>query len=775
MLVWVLSEGREVAEAVSALVAAVVGLFGLLAPWAWDGRPRGKRSTNRQVDDAAEALANQVRRQWESEAELRQLFDPAPLPILWWDSAVPDVSDHRHLIGDPISCRADAPQELAAALRRLPHQRLAVLGSAGSGKTTFAVLLTLALLRERTSRCPVPVLFSLASFDPSRESALRWLARQISSNYPALANVGIYGATAVGDLLADHRVLPVLDGLDELPQPSHSLVLAALNNTLPAQAPLVLTCRTQPYISAVAEAGVLTGAAVIEPAPLNVSDALDLLRLAAQPGRPQGQWDALAEHVNNHPDGPAAQALQSPLLVALARTVYADADHDPAELTDATRFPTRAIIEHHLLDALVPSLYSRAHLREPADRRWRAEDGMRYLRHLAHGLNHQETHDFAWWQLYRWVPALARNSIRAMVWSLFLAALILLGYGGYRALDPGFVWPLKNILLTAGGIAMALFCMQCLAVRDTFRATTGLGALGAAALMAACGALTNALVRVLVLRALTCSDAAATTQRNLEHMAVYGLGFFVVLYAAGPPVPPHMPSRGSFTLQNWKRQLLRAGGIIIGSGALCSVVFNFYVLAGIVKTPDHTGVSPVVIWEAGWLAGVFFGMVLAFVRLVRSATSRHDVTNPVDSLRADWLIAMVSAAAGAVLIMLPDNISLPLAFVVERVGLDSVPADFLLAELSDLLVVGASGFALALIAFAWPHYSAARVLMTIRGQTPLRLQAFLADAHRLGILRQVGPVYQFRHASLQQRLAGQDRVPGPRNEPSDSTMRMGRS
>jgi hypothetical protein len=41
-----------------------------------------------------------------------------------------------------------------------------------------------------------------------------------------------------------------------------------------------------------------------------------------------------------------------------------------------------------------------------------------------------------------------------------------------------------------------------------------------------------------------------------------------------------------------------------------------------------------------------------------------------------------------------------------------------------------------------------------RKRIPLRLLRFLDDAHRLGILRQTGPVYQFRHAKLQDRLAG---------------------
>ncbi|GAA1017745.1 hypothetical protein Aple_024950 [Acrocarpospora pleiomorpha] len=38
---------------------------------------------------------------------------------------------------------------------------------------------------------------------------------------------------------------------------------------------------------------------------------------------------------------------------------------------------------------------------------------------------------------------------------------------------------------------------------------------------------------------------------------------------------------------------------------------------------------------------------------------------------------------------------------------------------------------------------------------PRNLMAFLDDAHRLGLLRAVGPIYQFRHADLQDHLADQ--------------------
>ncbi|MFI9307251.1 hypothetical protein [Streptomyces triculaminicus] len=59
-------------------------------------------------------------------------------------------------------------------------------------------------------------------------------------------------------------------------------------------------------------------------------------------------------------------------------------------------------------------------------------------------------------------------------------------------------------------------------------------------------------------------------------------------------------------------------------------------------------------------------------------------------------------------------------------------------------------------------YTVARLLLAARGKLPWRLQAFLADAHRLGMLRRIGPGYQFRHARLQQHLATHPGLPDPR-------------
>lgn len=53
----------------------------------------------------------------------------------------------------------------------------------------------------------------------------------------------------------------------------------------------------------------------------------------------------------------------------------------------------------------------------------------------------------------------------------------------------------------------------------------------------------------------------------------------------------------------------------------------------------------------------------------------------------------------------------------------------------------------------WSWYEIARARLALRRWLPWRLMSFLADAHRRGVLRQAGAVYQFRHIELQRRLA----------------------
>src|SRR5262249_37647228 len=81
------------------------------------------------------------------------------------------------------------------------------------------------------------------------------------------------------------------------------------------------------------------------------------------------------------------------------------------------------------------------------------------------------------------------------------------------------------------------------------------------------------------------------------------------------------------------------------------------------------------------------------------------------------------------------------------------------APLFGLAVGLASGVAFGLIlALTYPltwTASLAFAHLAERWPTPFRLMRFLENARDINILRTVGPVYQFRHARLQDRLARQ--------------------
>ncbi|RKT57953.1 NACHT domain-containing protein [Saccharothrix australiensis] len=64
------------------------------------------------------------------------------------------------------------------------------------------------------------------------------------------------------------------------------------------------------------------------------------------------------------------------------------------------------------------------------------------------------------------------------------------------------------------------------------------------------------------------------------------------------------------------------------------------------------------------------------------------------------------------------------------------------------------GFTLSVLHLRWWWFTVARVWLAVRGKLPWELMVFLDDARRLGVLRQAGACYQFRHALVQERLAG---------------------
>ncbi|MFE9749879.1 NACHT domain-containing protein [Saccharothrix saharensis] len=347
--------------------------------------------------EATDALASAVYARWLREEEQQQVHDPVPLPVRWRPAPEP-LRDSWADIRRAQPGQAVRPLDLTGRLdqvvevyRRVPSSRLIVLGRAGAGKTILTTRFVLDLLATRTPADPVPVIFGLGSWNPVRTELRDWLADQLVRDHPGLAAPGPGGSTLAAALVDAHRVLPVLDGFDEVAGGLHRAALAALNATT---LPLLLTSRVDEYRAAVAATGVLRAAGAVELVDLTPADVADYLPRTT--GHASSAWQPVLDHVREHPDSALAAVLTTPLMVALARRIYSDTPgHDPAELVDTDRFADRESLERHLLGGFVPAVYQQ----RPGVRAYDIDHVRRWLGHLADHLSRLGTHDLAWWQL----------------------------------------------------------------------------------------------------------------------------------------------------------------------------------------------------------------------------------------------------------------------------------------------------------------------------------------------------------------------------------------
>jgi hypothetical protein len=638
------------------------------------------------ADERLRLLATASWNQWTMAANDRRLVHPAPLPIRWHRSSEPvagPVSAATYARFEPVPglttvCGGEPRDGDQEALHQiyggLPSGRLLLVGPPGSGKSAAAILLLLDALRYREeavpdeqSRIPVPVLFTLHGWNPDNgDSVTDWMAGKLAETYPPFHGRG--GRQAATELLAAGRIAGFLDGLDEIPQAVRPRVLTAL-----ADAPfrLVLLTRTAEAVAA-AQHAPLAGALALELQPVHPADAATyLLQPLVDP--PPAPWRTIRDHLvgagDPQPTSALSHALRTPLALSLLRDVYGPTG-PVDELLDASRFPTAADIENHLLDQAITAAYT-PRPGHPASR-YSAATAHRTLRYLATQLTDRGTRDLAWWHIPTWTP----HRDRMIAGVLVTVLLDVLAYG----LGLGLVFG-PALGLSVGLLSGIINCFVALAVR--WRE-----------------------VPIMPRR------IARLTRRSATHNLRFGLlsGFGAGLLA----------------------------GVPIG------VVFGL---------PTGLGV--------GLPIGLLFALVAVVVRGIMTHTDVEEgPTGPVDVWRYD---------RNAGLIMLP--VAVPVLYFLAVLADMLVPglASALASRLPIILPIGLLvgllfGLGAARIvkregtAASSPGTSAldtamASVRLAIRHKTPLRLIPFLEDARSRHLLRTVGPVYQFRHATLQDRLA----------------------
>jgi DNA polymerase III delta prime subunit len=123
--------------------------------------------------------------------------------------------------------------------------RLLILGNPGAGKTTTMLELAQGLCNraERDSEFPIPILFNLSTWENDRQSMRDWLIAELKFKYGVRKDRG-------AKWVDDTKLLPMLDGLDELESTRQETCVQALNQLLQSESRpqyLIVCSRQEEY------------------------------------------------------------------------------------------------------------------------------------------------------------------------------------------------------------------------------------------------------------------------------------------------------------------------------------------------------------------------------------------------------------------------------------------------------------------------------------------------------------------------------------------------
>jgi len=217
--------------------------------------------------------------------------------------------------------------------RRDVGGRLLILGAPGSGKTTTMLDLAAVLIQRASSdpEQPIPVIVSLSSWQNAKQNLNDWLVNELRMKYgisPKLGQTWLQGK----------KLLPLLDGLDELTPVRQEPVVKAINDWLQSgEGPtgLLVCSRLEEYALYETTLG-LNAAICLEP----LTDK-QLQSYLQSFGR-QHVWDTLSH------DPDLLALMRTPLLLSV--TVLAHDDLDPNQWY--LKQTTQSRMEY-LLDAYV--------------------------------------------------------------------------------------------------------------------------------------------------------------------------------------------------------------------------------------------------------------------------------------------------------------------------------------------------------------------------------------------------------------------------------------
>jgi hypothetical protein len=744
------------------LLAIGTTVFGFIRIARGSARPVPTAS---QASDARRALAGLVKDQWRREAAVRRLYEPDPIAINWRVARQGEPQNRQRGVAAwaraAFRTSASDMSGLACWFHELPRPRLVISGEPGTGKTTLAVLLLLDLIDHLKDDDPVPVLFTLDGWDPDTTDFPSWLTRRITEDYPAL-RADDYGHAVAAALVSQRQVLPILDGLDEIPAPLRTKVIASLNRAMSYDDQLILTTRSAEYAAAGTQ---VFAASVITPDPLKSAAIADYIK-ACLPLDPGEAWRAVLRTIQDNAAAPLTRALATPFCLWLFRQVYIAPGADPRPLADQTRFPSPEAITGHLLASLVDALIGANpptsggqrddHPFQPRHR-WNPDDARRWLGYLACHTRTLGTRDLAWWQLPATIPRWQIKLAGAALIGPLLAPL--LGPGVWAAFGDAISYARRSgvEIATAGSVlhqlavGLIIGAPYGLLVGRTGTPPTGLRSRNLFTALAR--SIGRGLIAGTLIEATAWVVTAITDHNNGAGWAVgIAAGTAAGLATGLTPRPGPSPAYIDISLSGRTRILLKNAlrGLATGFAAGAMLWGLVVLIARLMGQPTQARtVEDTYAAILGLTAGAALGMASGLINwAVTPARSARPAT-PASTLRDERLLTIFRALAYGLTTWL--IVGLALVISLRKLGF----TDMLEIGLPFGLVAAlGAGLASALSGY-WPAYVVARILLAARRQLPIRLSTFLDDAYRLGVLRQAGAAYQFRHAILHDHLAAE--------------------
>ncbi len=567
-------------------------------------RVYGVYGARRRLDTPAgnlQALAHRILDDLDRDEIQRRLRSGNPLPVRC-EAAPGEFTGRSNGVREISTALADASpldlngrlETIAAVYTRDEPGKLLVLGRAGSGKTVLIRRFAQARLEDRnlTGKGPVPVIFSLGSWDPTATSLKDWLIDRLEQDHPFLARRTPYKSTWAAALVGTGHVLAVLDGLDEMTETLYGDALRQLR-AAPANLPLLLTSRREALEGIKAGEGLFPG---IELTDLTLADCSARLAPAST------AWTRVLDRLSRPSGDPAAArlaaVLTTPLMLTMAQAFHASG-RDPERLLRPEEFGSRDALEKGLLDAFVPTAYDPlVNTAVPKRRRWSAERAGRWLGYLATHLKKQKpsphdtgAQDIEWWRLGTTMSLPARM--------LVSGALCGLVSGTAAALVHALMTDLSTVLL-------AMF-LNVLGIGLSFGLMHGF-----ASKIEASGAFEPSRMQIRV-RGESRRLRARRVRERLLPRAGGGLAGGLVF------------------------------GIVFGGGAAVYVMLLSYPWSFALQIFGN--------WlAAGALLGLAVGIVLALVAWLETDAAPEESVSATDLLRRNRTIVLVQAAAGGLVL-----------------------------------------------------------------------------------------------------------------------------